>query len=82
MDVEMPEMGGIEAIRHIRHMDERVRNIPIILLTAHAMAGDAERFRAAGADEHLTKPITPDDLLAMIEKWITNKTDSLHKRRG
>ena len=74
MDVEMPQMGGIEAIRHIRQMDERVRNIPIILLTAYAMAGDAERFKAAGADEHLAKPVTPDDLLALIEKWMAIKT--------
>jgi CheY-like chemotaxis protein len=53
IELEMPQMGGIEATRCIRQMDERVRNIPIIVLTAHATAGDAERSKTAGADDHL-----------------------------
>jgi PAS domain S-box-containing protein len=81
MDVKMPQMGGIEATRYIRQMDERVRNVPIILLTAYAMARDAERFKTAGADEHLAKPIMPDHLLAIVEQWMANKMGSLRGRR-
>jgi two-component system, sensor histidine kinase and response regulator len=69
MDVGMPEMDGISATRRIRRMDERVRNIPIIALTAYAMDEDVERCRAAGASQHLSKPVKRDELLRTIAKW-------------
>jgi CheY-like chemotaxis protein len=68
MDVEMPEMDGIEAMRRIRQMGERVRNIPIIALTAYAMAEDVERSRAAGANLHLSKPVKRNALLQAIAR--------------
>jgi DNA-binding response OmpR family regulator len=44
--------------------------VPIIAMTAHAMAGDADKSAAAGMDDHVTKPIDPDQLFATLQKWI------------
>ena len=68
MDVQMPEMDGVEATQAIRTADEYAfaRDIPIIALTAHAMKGDRERFLAAGMDEYVSKPIDLDKLFRII----------------
>jgi len=68
MDVQMPEMDGLEATRAIRR-DEigGNRHIPIIAMTAHAMTGDRDRCLAAGMDGYISKPIRADDLLALVE---------------
>lgn len=59
MDVEMPDMDGLEAAEAIRERKGTAyRRIPILAVTAHAMAGDKERFLAAGMDAYLPKPIT------------------------
>ncbi len=71
MDVQMPVMDGIEATRKIRAKLNGHRHIPIIAMTAHAMKGDREKCLAAGMDDYISKPIKPDDLYAMIEKWTT-----------
>ncbi len=63
MDIQMPEMDGIEATRLIReHEQESGRRTPIIAMTAHAMTGDRARFLAAGMDEYISKPISRDRL--------------------
>jgi signal transduction histidine kinase/DNA-binding response OmpR family regulator len=70
MDVQMPEIDGITATRWIRAMSDRIiRNIPIIALTAYAMAEDVERCRAAGASAHMSKPIDRKELLHLVSKW-------------
>ena len=69
MDIQMPQMDGITATQTIR-ADARFRDLPIVAMTAHAMAGDRERSLAAGMNDHLTKPIDPDALLAALEHWI------------
>jgi len=68
MDLQMPEMDGIEATIRIRARDASVRRVPIVALTANAMAGDAERCIEAGMDGHLSKPIDRARLRALLEQ--------------
>jgi len=68
MDCQMPEMDGFEATRLIRtHSSQAVRDLPILALTAHALAGDRERCLEAGMTDYLTKPVDSASLAAMIE---------------
>jgi CheY-like chemotaxis protein len=69
MDVQMPHMDGLAATRHIRAI-ERHRNLPIIAMTAYAMAGDRDRSLAAGMNDHLAKPIVPEQLFRALIKWV------------
>lgn len=62
LDVSLPEMDGTEVLRRMR-ADDRLRDLPVIALTAHAMAGDREKFLAAGFDDYVTKPIVDETLL-------------------
>jgi CheY-like chemotaxis protein len=62
MDISLPEMDGIEILRHIR-ADSQLHDLPIIALTAHAMVGDREKYLAAGFNEYLAKPILDMNLL-------------------
>jgi CheY-like chemotaxis protein len=74
LDVSLPQIDGPEVVRNIR-MDPRLRDLPVIALTAHAMAGDREKFLSAGFTDYLTKPIIDDALLVdTIERWITTGT--------
>jgi two-component system, sensor histidine kinase and response regulator len=69
MDVQMPEMGGFEATEAIREHEARTgSHVPIVALTAHAMAGDRERCLAGGMDGYLSKPIEVNDLIATVER--------------
>jgi PAS domain S-box-containing protein len=102
MDVQMPEMGGLEATHLIRTSEDGIRRTedgewengeekavndssllpvsgihqparqgpPIIALTGHAMPEDRQRCLDAGMDDYLTKPLTPENLQAMLEKWL------------
>lgn len=65
MDMSLPVMDGWEATRRIKAA-ENTRNIPVIALTAHAVAGDREKCIAAGCDEYETKPIKFPQLLAKV----------------
>jgi signal transduction histidine kinase len=69
MDVQMPVMDGYTATGKLRK-DQRFKELPIIAMTAHAMAGDADKSIAAGMSDHVTKPIDPDQLFATLQKWI------------
>ena len=75
MDVQMPEMDGLEAARLIRNPRTAVQDhhIPLIAMTAYAMAGDRERCLAAGMDDYLAKPLHPQDLAGMVAKWVAAK---------
>ena len=68
MDIQLPEISGLEVTRRLRG-DERSRRIPIIALTAHAQQGDRERCLDSGMDDYLSKPIIRRDLIAMLTRW-------------
>ena len=71
MDVQMPEMDGLEATRVIREREtESDRRLPIVAMTAQAMKGDRERCLEAGMDDYLTKPVRSAELYATIEKVV------------
>ena len=73
MDISMPEMTGHEATQAIRRMEKEnpdLRRTPIIAVTAHALTGDREKCLAAGMDDYLPKPISPDILHAKIFSWL------------
>ena len=67
MDIALPIMDGYEATRRIRAM---FPSMPIIGLSSHAMPGDAEKARAAGCNDYLTKPIDEDVLLRTLKQYL------------
>ena len=69
MDCQMPGMDGYEATRRLRATEQGPR-LPVIAMTAGAVAGDRERALAAGMDDYVAKPVVPDDLLAALRRWI------------
>jgi len=70
LDISLPGMDGNEILARIR-ADERLRRLPVIALTAHAMAGDREKYLSAGFNDYITKPIVDETLLLnAMEKWI------------
>jgi CheY-like chemotaxis protein len=70
MDIQMPGIDGLEATRQIR-LDPDLADIPIIALTALAMAGDRERCLEAGANNYLTKPVKLKQLATIIQQLLT-----------
>lgn len=71
MDIQMPGMDGVEAIRIIRSLDDpAVASVPIVALTAHAMHGAREHFMEAGADGYLSKPLRLADLRRSITEYL------------
>ncbi|MGF6884534.1 signal transduction histidine kinase/HAMP domain-containing protein/DNA-binding response OmpR family regulator [Nocardia sp. GAS34] len=74
MDVMMPEMDGYATTAAIRKMP-RFNRLPIIMVTAKAMAGDRDKSLSSGASDYITKPVDPDDLLACIGRWVGVPTD-------
>jgi CheY-like chemotaxis protein len=69
MDLSLPVLDGREATRHLKAMDG-LRDIPIIALSAHAMAGDEEKARQSGCDGYLTKPLDETRLFDMLAKFL------------
>lgn len=70
MDIMMPEMNGLEAMRAIRQQ-ERFQKLPIIALTAKAMSDDQENCLQAGASDYLAKPVDLDKLLSLLRVWLS-----------
>jgi two-component system sensor histidine kinase/response regulator len=69
MDVQMPVMDGLECTTRIRQLPE-FAHLPILAMTANAMAGDRERSLAAGMNDHVTKPIDPAELFDALHRWL------------
>jgi two-component system, sensor histidine kinase and response regulator len=74
MDCQMPELDGFEATRALRIREALAggRRVPVIALTASALAGDREMCLAAGMDDYLTKPVRPADLIAIAKRYLPN----------
>lgn len=68
MDLNMPHLDGLAALAAVRAGRAGRRDTPVVALTAEIMAGDGERLRAAGFDDHLAKPFRPGDLLAIVAR--------------
>jgi CheY-like chemotaxis protein len=68
MDVQMPEMDGIEATRRIRAWLPVEQQPWIIAITAHALKGDRERLLSAGMNDYISKPVTPEGLIAVLHR--------------
>jgi two-component system sensor histidine kinase/response regulator len=69
MDVQMPGLDGLAATRRIRALEIAKAAVPVIAITANAMAGDDERCLAAGMDDYVTKPFDRARLLAKVAEW-------------
>jgi two-component system, sensor histidine kinase and response regulator len=69
MDVQMPEVDGLEATRQIRRLPIAQAGVPVIAITANAMAGDDRRCLAAGMNDYITKPIDRARLLSTVARW-------------
>jgi len=75
MDLEMPVVDGWEATRRLRD-NPQTRDIPIIALSAHALAGERDKAIAAGCDEFDTKPIEFDRLVATVQRIVRRRSSS------
>lgn len=81
MDIQMPEMDGIEATARIRELAGTPSEIPILGVTAHALKGDRERVLAAGMNDYIEKPIRQDELLVKIDQWVGQSGATEHDRK-
>jgi PAS domain S-box-containing protein len=70
MDVQMPELDGLEATEVIRAWEQGSKHIPIVALTAHAMESDRQRCLTAGMDAYVSKPFSADELYATVEQVV------------
>ncbi len=70
MDIQMPIMDGLEASRRIRENPEIRPELPIVAMTAHAMSSDYAKSLDAGMNDHITKPIDPQNLFAVLSRWL------------
>lgn len=78
MDIQLPDMDGYEITKSIREMEKLAgRRLPIIAMTANAMPGDREKCLAHDMDDYIPKPIRPQNLYAVIDKW-SGQSDGTH----
>jgi signal transduction histidine kinase/DNA-binding response OmpR family regulator len=73
MDCFMPELDGYGASRELRELEQTEGRVPIIALTANAMADDRARCIAAGMDDYLSKPVSIEDLRKTLQRWVRNQ---------
>jgi CheY-like chemotaxis protein len=70
MDCQMPELDGYDAARLIRATPGLSQHVPIVALTAHALAGDRDKCLAAGMNDYISKPLKTPELQAALERWL------------
>jgi two-component system sensor histidine kinase/response regulator len=70
MDCQMPNLDGYTTTGRIRDREGAGERLPVIAMTAHAMKGDRERCLEAGMDDYLAKPLRPDELDEVLERWL------------
>ncbi len=75
LDIQMPELDGASLLKIIRD-DLRIKDVPIIALTAYAMKGDRERFLRMGFDDYIEKPIEVKNFLRKMEEYLVSKKES------
>ncbi|MGE4554402.1 MAG: response regulator, partial [Desulfovibrionaceae bacterium] len=73
LDIQMPEMDGLEAARRIRAGEAGRPDVPLVAMTAHAMSGDREQFLAAGMDSYLAKPFDLADLARVLAEVLARR---------
>ena len=78
MDCQMPEMDGFEATSLVRNAASKVlkHEVPVIAMTANAMKGDREHCLAIGMSDYLAKPVKPNELRFLLEKWLSRKEET------
>ncbi len=82
MDIQMPEMDGFEATKIIREKEGNNQHNIIIAMTAHAMKGDREQCLEAGMDDYITKPIDPQGVFSIIDKWVKGQSENSSSQPG
>ena len=75
MDLHMPDMDGFEATKRIRALSDERSSLPIVALTANALADDRQICLSAGMDDYLSKPVAPDALARMLATWSDRRSD-------
>jgi CheY-like chemotaxis protein/anti-sigma regulatory factor (Ser/Thr protein kinase) len=71
MDIHMPEMDGYEATRRIRAMEEPGKRVPIVAMTANVFREDIEKCLRAGMDDHVGKPLDPEEVTGKLQKYLS-----------
>ncbi|MEI6559470.1 MAG: response regulator [Rhodospirillaceae bacterium] len=71
MDIQLPEVSGLEVTKWIKE-DEELKTIPIIAVTAFAMKGDEEKIREGGCEDYLAKPISVTKFLQAVQRFLNN----------
>lgn len=74
MDIQLPEVSGLEVTRWLKN-DSELCSIPVIAVTAFAMKGDEEKIRGGGCEAYLAKPISINEFIATVKKFIGKKKD-------
>lgn len=74
LDIQLPNVDGLQLIRQLKAADSRWRAVPVVAVTAMAMRGDRDRCLAAGADAYLSKPLNLNNLIETVQSFITSKS--------